>query len=116
MILVSSFLIFQSLNCEKRILDCEKRILAKGWNFSFPPKYLDYADYLVNFELFYKNICSLGILPNEDLDFVKTRTKEAVLSFYRNYNNNVAQHFSKKEFLAVQNYVKIQILLSRKIW
>ena len=86
--------------------DCEKRLLAKGLNFSLPPKYLDYADYLVNFELFYKNICSLGILPNEDLDFVKIRTKEAALSFCRNYNNNVAQHFSKKEFLALQNLRK----------
>ena len=26
--------------------DCEKRPLAKGLNFSLPPKYLDYADYL----------------------------------------------------------------------
>ena len=31
--------------------DCEKRLLAKSLNFSLPPEYLDYADYLVNFEL-----------------------------------------------------------------
>ena len=61
MILVRLFLIFQSM------------------------KYLDYADYLVNFELFCGNIRNLGILSNEDLDFVKTRTKEAALSSYRNY-------------------------------
>ena len=69
--------------------DGEKGLLAKGLNFSLPPKYLDYADYLANFELFYRNIRNLGILPNEDLDFVKTRIKEAALSTYRNYNNNV---------------------------
>ena len=51
--------------------DCEKRLLAKGLTFILPPKYLDYADYSVNFELFYRNICNLGILSNEDLDFVK---------------------------------------------
>ena len=51
--------------------DCEKNLLAKGLNFILPPKYLDYADYLVNFELFYRNICNLGILSNKDLDFVK---------------------------------------------
>ena len=27
--------------------DCEKRLLAKGLNFSLPPKYLDYTGYLV---------------------------------------------------------------------
>ena len=55
----------------------------KGINFSLPPKNLDYVDFLVNFELFCGNIRNLGIFSNEDLDFVKTRTKET----YRNYNN-----------------------------
>ena len=69
----------------------------KGLNFSLPPKYLDYADYLVNFELFYRNIRNLGILSNEDLDFVKARTKQVALFSYRNYNNNVPQNLSKEE-------------------
>ena len=68
--------------------DCEKRLLAKGVNFSLPLKYLDYADYLVDFELFYRNIRNLGIFSNEDLDSSKTKTKEPALSSYRNYNNN----------------------------
>ena len=42
----------------------------------------------------------------KDLDFVKTRTKEIALSSYRNYNNNVPQHLSKEEFLALQNLRK----------
>lgn len=58
-------------------------------NFSLPIKYLDYVDYLVNFELFYRNIRNLGILSYEDVDFVNTRIKEAALYFYWNYNNNV---------------------------
>ena len=95
--------------------DCEKRLLVKGLKFSLPPKYLDYADYLVNFELFYRNIRNLGILSNEGLDFVKTITKEAALSSYRNCNNNVPQHLSNKEFLALQNLRKNKILLSRNL-
>ena len=91
------------------------RLSAKGLNFSLAPKYLDYADCLVNFELFYRNIRNLGILSNEDLDFVKTRTKEAALSSYRNYNNNVPQHLSKEYFLFYKIYVKIKILLSRNL-
>ena len=86
----------------------------KGLNFSLPPKYLDYADYLVNFEVFSRNICNLGILSNEDQDFVKTRTKEAALSSYQNYNKNVPQHLSKEEFLALQNLRKNKNIVIQK--
>ena len=40
---------------------------------------LDYADYLVNFELFFRDIRNLHVLFNQDLDFVKVKTKEAGL-------------------------------------
>ena len=75
---------------------------------------MDYADCLVNFEFFYRNICNLDILSNEHLDFVKTRTKEAALSSYRNYNNNVPQHLSKEEFLALQNLRKNKNIVIQK--
>ena len=56
-------------NFSKYVLSvCEKRLLAKGLNFSLPAKYLHYADYLVNFELLYRNIRNLSILSNEDRD------------------------------------------------
>ena len=45
-------------------------------------------------------------MPNEDLDFVKARTKKAALFSYRNYNYNVPQHLSKEKFLALQNLRK----------
>ena len=69
---------FNASKCE--LSDCEKRFLAKGLNLSLPTKH----------------VRNLGILSNEDLDFIKTRTKDAALFFYRNYNKNVPQHLSKK--------------------
>ena len=51
-------------------------------------KKLKYADQLVHLELFYRDICNLEILPKEDLDFVKTKTKETVSSSFRQYNKN----------------------------
>ena len=75
---------------------------------------MDYADYLVTFELFYRNICNLGILSNQDLDFVKTRTKETVPSSYRNYNNNVPQHLSKEQFVTLQNLCKNKNIIIQK--
>ena len=53
-------------------------------------------------------------MPNEDLHFVKRRIKEAAFSFYQNYNNNVPQHFSKDEFLALQNLRKNKNILIQK--
>ena len=63
---------------------------------------------------FYRNICNLSILSNEDLDFLKTRTKEAALSFHRNYNNNVPQHLSKEEILVLQNLRKNKNVVIQK--
>ena len=81
--------------------NCEKRLFSKGLVFSLPPKNLDYVDYLDNFELPYGNIRNLDISSNKDLDFVKTKTKEATLSSYQNYNNNASPHLSKEELLAL---------------
>ena len=49
-------------------------------NFSLPPKQLKYADYLLNFELFFRDICKLDILSNENLEFLKTKIKDVALS------------------------------------
>ena len=74
-------------NCSKyELSDAEKKLLAKGLNFCLTPKQLNYADYLVHFELFYRNIRNLEVLSNDGLDFVKTKTKETALSSFRQYN------------------------------
>ena len=75
---------------------------------------MDYVEYLLDFDLFYRNIRNLGILSNENLDFVKTRTKEAAPSSYWNYNNNVLQHLSKEEFLALQSLRKNKNIVIQK--
>ena len=64
--------------------------------------------------MFYRNIRNLVILPNENLDFVKIRTKEAALFCYRNYNNNVPQHLSEEGFLALQNLRKNKNIVIQK--
>ena len=52
--------------------DCGNSLLTNGLNFRIPCKKLDYADYLVQFELFFRDIHNLDILTNEELGFVKT--------------------------------------------
>ena len=64
--------------------------------------------------MFYRNIHTLGILSNEDLDFVKKRAKEAALSSYQNYNNNVPQNLSNKSFWLYKIYEKIKNIVIQK--
>ena len=89
--------------------DMEKKILAKSFNFCLPRKQHKCADYLVNFESLYRDLCNLEIMSNEDLDFVQTNTKETSLSSFRNYNKNPQQNLSKKEITALKNLVKTRI-------
>ena len=53
-------------------------------------------------------------MSNEDLDFVKAKTKEAARSSYRPYNNNVPQNLSKEEFTDLQKLSKNKDLIIQK--
>ena len=74
--------------------DTEKSLLVRGLWFSLPSKKLNYADYLINRELFYRSIQNfvvVDVLLNCGLDLVKTKIKNAVLSSFHFYNANVPQ-------------------------
>ena len=86
--------------------DAEKSLLVKGLRLSLPPKKLNYADYLVNFELFYRSIRNLDVLSNGDLDFVKTKIKYAALSSFRFCNANIPQNLSDEELEALEKLSK----------
>ena len=47
--------------------DTEKSLLVKGFRFSLPPKKLNYADCLTNFELFFRSVKNLDALSNGEL-------------------------------------------------
>ena len=55
----------------------------KGLNFTIPPKKLNHVDYLVNFELFYRDTRNLQVLSAENLNFIKAKTKDIVVSSFR---------------------------------
>ena len=102
-------------NFSKYVLsDIERKLLVKGLNFCLPSKQLKYAGYLVHFELFYRDIRNLEILSIEDLDFVKTKTKETALSSFRQYNKNPQQNLSKEELAALTNLSKNKDIVIQK--
>ena len=84
----------------KRVLSAQKKsILARGLNFSIPPRKLDYVDFLVSFELLHRNVCKETIAPESkmDKDFVKTRLKNIAISGLCNYNAPLCV-FTAEEF------------------
>ena len=68
---------FSSVNLSDR----EKSLLSKGLNFALAPASLEYSDYLVDFELFFRDTFSLEI-SHLDRELLKSRLKNlAFLSF-----------------------------------
>ena len=66
----------------------EKSLLCKGLNFAIPPKTLEYGDYLLPFELSYRDIHNLDI-TNEKKEVLKIRIKDFVFSSFNFHNENV---------------------------
>ena len=63
----------------------EKSLLCKGLNFAIPPDKLEYSDYLLPFELLYRDIKDLD-LPNGKTNFLKAKIKDCALSSFKLYN------------------------------
>ena len=60
----------------------EKSLLSEGLNFALLPKDINYADYLLPFELLYRDINSL-MISNFDLDCVKAQLRDSAFSSYK---------------------------------
>ena len=58
----------------EKLNDVEKSLLAKGFNFALPPKILNRADYLLPFEMIYRDIKPMYV-PSSDLDIIKVALK-----------------------------------------
>ena len=69
---------------------------------------------MAHFELFYRQIRNLEILSNEDLDFVRKKTKETTLLSFRQYNKNPQQNLSKEELTALTNLSKNKDIVIQK--
>ena len=61
----------------------------KSLKSSIPPKKQNYEDYLVNYKLFYTNIYNLDSMLNMNLDFIKSKIRDAALTSSHNYNSNL---------------------------
>ena len=75
--------------------DSQKSLLCKGLRFTLPPKNIDYAGFLVQFEVFIVICCSL---PFEKRDFLKNKLKDVCFSTLISYNSDkVNTNLTKSE-------------------
>ena len=68
-----------------QLSEVEKSLLVRGLNFAIPPKKLKYQDYLLPFELLYRDIMNKDEVK-ESLVHLKARLKDIGLTSFRLYN------------------------------
>ena len=86
------------------LTDEEKSLLAKGLNFSIPPKNLNFADYMEPFETLYKDVRKWqSCIEGEKLDLLKIDLKKIAYSSFNKYNFLKELNLSKPEYDALKN-------------
>ena len=93
-----------------QLTEHEKSLLSRGLNFAIPPKNLNYADYLLPFELLFRDIDLLDI-PRTDRDFIQGRLRDCAFTSYRDVGKNIDRNLSKEEHFALKNLVKNKDLI-----
>ena len=83
-------------------------------NFAIPLKTLEYANYLLSFELLYRDIHNLDI-TYEKREVLKTSVKHCVFSSCNSYNENGAPlNSTPEEFAALKSLSKNKNLIFQK--
>jgi len=75
-----------------RLSDGENSLLSKGLNFAIPPSKLEYADFLLPFELLYRDTLQFDELSTQNRDFLRTKIKDTCLSTFNEYNGMIKEN------------------------
>ena len=59
-------------------------MLSRALNFAIPPKNINYADYLLPFELLFRAI-DLCEIPSYDKEFIRSRLRDFVFASFRRF-------------------------------
>ena len=95
------------------LTDMEKSLLAKGLNFSLPPRKLNFADYMTPFELLYRNVKDCDI-SSHTLDVLKVGLKNIAFSSFNRYNYLRELNLSKNEFDALKKLSSMKDIVIHK--
>ena len=92
----------------------EKSLLSKGLNFAIPPKNINYADYMISFELLYSNVDSLEV-SNLDKEFIKSRLRDSAFSPCKDTSKTFEKNLPKAEFDALKILLKNKDIIIQKV-
>ena len=96
-----------------QLTEHEKSLLSRGLNFAIPPQNLNYADYLLPFELLFRDIDVLDI-PSTDKDFIQGRLRDCAFTSYRDVGKNIDRNLPKEEYFALRTLVRKKDLVIQK--
>ena len=101
---------------DHELTDAQKSILMKGLNYALPPKRLHYEDYLLNFELLFKNATSSDSLKENELAEFKSKLKTLALSSLKFYNRKTKkiENVSQEETSALLELSSLEHVIIQK--
>ena len=89
--------------------DSDKSLLSKGLNFALPPASLEFSEYLVDYELFFRDTLSLETF-HLDRELLKSKLKNLAFSSFRTYNSSrKPNNFTPEEFESFLKLIKNKI-------
>ena len=89
-------------------------MLCKALRFALPPKKIDYADFLLQFELLYRDTLQLN-LPSEKRDLLKNKLKDICFSNLNSYNfDKVNTNLTESESKASKELIRPKDLVIQK--
>ena len=93
----------------------EKNVLCKGLNFSVKPGLIEYSEFLLPFELLFRDI-KREDLCNEDMSLIKARLLDAALISYQNFpsDQNPPENLTLSEFKALKRLSKNKNIVTQK--
>ena len=95
--------------------DVEKSVLCKGLNFSVKPKSIEYSEFLLAFELLFRDVKQEN-LHSEDLSLIKARLLDTALSSYESFSRDQSpsENLTESEFKALKHLSKNKNIVIQK--
>ena len=90
-----------------------KSLPSRGLNFAIPPKNVNYADYLLPFELLCRDI-DLCDVPSYNKEFIRIRLRDCAFTYFRDSSKVHENNLSKEEHLALKDLIKNRDLVIQK--
>ena len=98
-----------------KLTDDGKNVLCKGLNFSVKPGLIEYSEFLLPFELLFRDIKREG-LCNKDMSVIKARLLDTALTSYQNFSRGQEppENLTSSEFKALKHLLKNKDIVIQK--